>query len=371
MAYNIEETQDIPYAAWLDSIPGFGRSRCYQLVETAGSARNAYEMPDSDIAFLLGAKALAVWQQHRKLKEPNALYETYLHQGISYVYYKSKEYPQKLRNIPDPPFGIYYKGSLPDSAYPAVAMIGARRYSDYGRSMAELFARRFGQAGITVISGMAMGIDGISQRAAINAGGISYGVLGCGADVIYPESNSKLYYDLIEKGGILSEYQPATPPRAGLFPQRNRIISALADVVLVVEARHKSGTLITVDMALEQGKEVYVIPGRCTDQLSLGCNQLLRQGALAATSPEDIMKDMGWQQEVLTTEPVKRRQISELAQHILAVLDVLPCTSEDIVSALAGRQYGYSVTQIYKGITELELAGLAKRSSGLLRKTEL
>ena len=116
-------------------------------------------------------------------------------------------------------------------------------------------------------------------------GGISYGVLGCGADVIYPESNSKLYYDLIEKGGILSEYQPATPPRAGLFPQRNRIISALADVVLVVEARHKSGTLITVDMALEQGKEVYVIPGRCTDQLSLGCNQLLRQGALAATSP--------------------------------------------------------------------------------------
>ena len=227
MAYNIEETQDIPYAAWLDSIPGFGRSRCYQLVETAGSARNAYEMPDSDIAFLLGAKALAVWQQHRKLKEPNALYETYLHQGISYVYYKSKEYPQKLRNIPDPPFGIYYKGSLPDSAYPAVAMIGARRYSDYGRSMAELFARRFGQAGITVISGMAMGIDGISQRAAINAGGISYGVLGCGADVIYPESNSRLYYDLIEKGGILSEYQPATPPRAGLFPQRNRIISAL------------------------------------------------------------------------------------------------------------------------------------------------
>ena len=90
MAYNIEETQDIPYAAWLDSIPGFGRSRCYQLVETAGSARNAYEMPDSDIAFLLGAKTLAVWQQHRKLKEPNALYETYLHQGISYVYYKSK-----------------------------------------------------------------------------------------------------------------------------------------------------------------------------------------------------------------------------------------------------------------------------------------
>lgn len=90
MAYNIEETQDIPYAAWLDSIPGFGRSRCYQLVETAGSARNAYEMPDSDIAFLLGAKALAVWQQHRKLKEPNALYETYLHQGISYVYYKAR-----------------------------------------------------------------------------------------------------------------------------------------------------------------------------------------------------------------------------------------------------------------------------------------
>ena len=371
MAYNIEETQDVPYAAWLDSVPGFGRTRCYQLVETAGSAKNVYEMSDADIAFLLGAKALAAWQQHRKLKEPKALYETYLHQGISYVYYKSKEYPQKLRNIPDPPFGIYYKGSLPSPAYPSVAMIGARRYSDYGRSMAELFARRFGQSGIAVISGMAMGIDGISQRTAINAGGISYGVLGCGADVIYPESNRKLYYDLIEKGGVLSEYQPTTPPRAGLFPQRNRIISALADVVLVVEARHKSGTLITVDMALEQGKEVYVIPGRCTDQLSLGCNQLLRQGALAATCPEDIMRDMGWQKEIPRTDPEKKRQISGLAEHILAVLDVLPCTSEDIVSALSDRQYGYSVSQICKGITELELAGLVARSGGLFRKTEL
>ena len=116
MAYNIEETQDIPYAAWLDSIPGFGRSRCYQLVETAGSARNAYEMPRHRILpFYWVQKHWQYGSSTGNWKKPNALYETYLHQGISYVYYKSKEYPQKLQNIPDPPFGIYYKGSLPDS----------------------------------------------------------------------------------------------------------------------------------------------------------------------------------------------------------------------------------------------------------------
>ena len=372
MAYNIEETREVSYAAWLDTIPAFGRKRLYQLVELAGSAQKAYLMSQSDIAFLFGQKVAEEWKKHKEQQVPEQVYAEYLKKDIQFVFYRMKDFPDKLRNIPDPPFGIYYKGELPQACKPAVAMIGARKYSDYGRCMAEQFATAFGRNKIAVISGMAMGVDGISQRVALKAGGLSYGVLGCGVDVVYPKSNQRLYEDLIGQGGVISEYPPQTPPLAGLFPQRNRIISALADAILVVEARPKSGTLITVDMALEQGKEVYVIPGRCTDQLSLGCNRLLRQGALAAICPEDVMQDMGWQQ-ISSSETLSMQygNLSQVAVEILAVLDVLPCTREDIVTALADKRTGYSVSQICQGITELEIEGLATRVGGQYKRTQL
>ena len=141
-----------------------------------------------------------------------------------------------------------------------------------------------------MVSGMARGIDGIAQKAALEAGGASFAVLGCGVDICYPEENRELYDRLLQEGGILSEYPPGMPPEPKLFPPRNRIISGLSDLVLVIEARKKSGTLITVDMALEQGREVYALPGRVSDKLSDGCNRLIRQGAGVATCPEDILE---------------------------------------------------------------------------------
>ena len=180
--------------------------------------------------------------------------------------------------------------SLQYMADPAAAIIGARLASGYGREQARRFARRLASRGITIISGMARGIDGIAQKAALDAGGRSYAVLGCGVDICYPEENRELYDRLLQEGGIISEYPPGTYPEARLFPQRNRIISGLSDLVLVIEARKKSGTLITVDMALEQGREVYALPGRVSDALSDGCNRLIRQGAGPATCPEDILE---------------------------------------------------------------------------------
>lgn len=373
MAYNIEETREVSCAVWLEAIQGLGRTRLYQLIELAGSAQKAYQMTPADVAFLFGQKASQKWEKHKEQYVPEQLYKDYIEKGIQYTFYRMKDFPDKLKNIPDPPFGIYYRGMLPESDRPSIAMIGARKYSDYGRCMAEQFAAYFGRNRITVISGMALGVDGISQRAALKSGGISYGVLGCGVDVVYPETNRNLYEQLVCQGGVISEYPPGTAPKAGLFPQRNRIISALADVILVVEARPKSGTLITVDMALEQGKEVYVIPGRCTDQLSMGCNRLLRQGALVATCAEDIMQDMGWHQMDHTEETTDKQyeNLSKAAVDILAVLDVLPCTREDIITALADGRYGYSVSQICQGITELELEGLAVRVGGQYKRTQL
>lgn len=207
-----------------------------------------------------------------------------------YVDRSDSGYPRALRCIAHAPERIYIRGCLPDERLPCAAVIGARRCSSYGREMAQWFAGELAAAGVQVISGMALGVDGIAQRAALAAGGKSFGVLGSGTDVCYPRDNRDLYERLLEQGGVLSEYPAGTPPLPVHFPWRNRIISALADVILVIEAKEKSGTLITVDFALEQGKDVYVLPGRVTDALSCGCNRLLCQGAGAALSPHDVVE---------------------------------------------------------------------------------
>lgn len=211
---------------------------------------------------------------------------------ISFITPFDENYPEKLRNIPDAPAGLYVRGRLPVESEITVAVIGARDCSDYGRYVAEGLGTFFGKNGVTVVSGMARGIDGISQWAALEAGGTSVGVLGCGADICYPAKNRALFDRLVEEGTILTEYPPGMPPKAMNFPARNRIVSGLADAVVVVEARARSGTLITVDMALEQGREVFVVPGRITDRLSDGCNRLIKQGAEILLSPEELLAEL-------------------------------------------------------------------------------
>ena len=206
-----------------------------------------------------------------------------------------REYPRRLLEIPQAPKQLYVRGKLPEEGVPSVAVIGARDCSYYGQEVAKRLGRLFGENGIQVISGMARGIDGIGQQAALQAGGSSFAVLGCGEDICYPRQNQDLYDRLCKQGGVISEYEWGTPPRAGYFPPRNRIVSGLADAVIVVEARKKSGTLITVDMALEQGKEVYAVPGRLVDDLSSGCNYLIKNGAGILLDMEEFMEEL-WKQ---------------------------------------------------------------------------
>lgn len=208
--------------------------------------------------------------------------------------YKKGEpgYPERLKNISGAPEELYVLGRLPEEDRLSVAVIGARDCSEYGKYVAREIGAVLGSNNISVVSGMARGIDGISQEAALNAGGNSFAVLGCGVDVCYPEANRQLYERLKISGGILSEYPPGSPALAWHFPPRNRIVSGLADVVAVIEARVKSGTLITVDMALEQGREVYAAPGRMTDRLSDGCNRLIKQGAGILLSPEEFLREL-------------------------------------------------------------------------------
>ena len=212
--------------------------------------------------------------------------------GIHMVERGERDYPARLLEIPDPPERLYVLGRLPEEKVPSVAIIGARECSEYGSYVAARLGECMGRNGIQVISGMARGIDGIGQTAALDVGGSSFAVLGSGVDVCYPARNRRLYERLRERGGVLSEYPPGTPALSRNFPPRNRIVSGLADAVVVVEAREKSGTLITVDMALEQGKEVYAVPGRVTDALSSGCNRLVKLGAAVLLDPEELAEEL-------------------------------------------------------------------------------
>ena len=215
-------------------------------------------------------------------------------QGIRLVTMGDEGYPRRLKDIPDAPYGLFVRGRLQTDDAPAVAVIGARECSEYGRYVAKCLGATLGRRGITVVSGMARGIDGISQEAALEAGGNSIGVLGSGVDICYPAQNRPIYERLIRTGAVISTYPLGTPALPRNFPPRNRIVSGLADAVVVVEARAKSGTLITVDMALEQGREVYIVPGRVTDRLSDGCNRLVKQGAGIVLSPESFLEEI-WQ----------------------------------------------------------------------------
>lgn len=284
------------YACWLDRIPLIGTVTIKKLLAECKSPEHIYRLSGEAVAGLVERKILTAAQaqslhdwQTLPEHDPSALYDAMTRRGIRCVLFSQDGYPDRLRDIVDPPSQLYVKGSLPDSGQPTVGIVGARLCSDYGRYTARRFGAALAQAGIQIISGMALGIDGISHKAALDAGGRTFAVLGCGVDICYPEENRDIYDRLCGASGILSEYPPGTAPHAGLFPQRNRIISGLSDLLLVVEARKKSGTLITVDQALEQGKEVYAVPGRVTDALSCGCNHLIRQGAGVAVSSEDLI----------------------------------------------------------------------------------
>ncbi|QOV19828.1 DNA-protecting protein DprA [Blautia liquoris] len=210
-----------------------------------------------------------------------------------YIKIEDPRYPMRLKMIPKRPGGLYVKGELPGDDLPSVAIAGARACSSYGKQQAFEFAKVLAGQGVQIISGLAYGIDASAHEGALAAGGKTFAVLGCGVDICYPKENYPVYRRMIESGGVLSEFAPGSAPKPWHFPIRNRLISGLADAVLIAEAREKSGSLITADYALDQGKTVFALPGRVSDALSKGCNYLLYQGAQVAYEPGCILEELG------------------------------------------------------------------------------
>ena len=285
----MQEKEEL-YWYWLCNLSGIGNKRIKRLLDVFKSPKAVfYAAPEA----LHGCTGLTQQNIETIMKNRNMekVYKSFTqlqHKGISFIYKEGKQYPQNLLQLYDMPYGLYSKGQLLRADEPAVAMVGARGCSGYGRSVAYSFAKAFAQLGITVVSGMASGIDTAAHEGCIAGGGRTVAVLGNGVDICYPRENIRLYMQIQEKGTILSEYPPGTVPAAGRFPVRNRIISGISDAVIVVEARKRSGSLITADAALEQNRDVYVVPGRIGDCLSEGCLKLIKEGAQMITSPMDI-----------------------------------------------------------------------------------
>ncbi len=233
-----------------------------------------------------GAKAL----QDKSLKEAQKLLDTCMKKDIHILTYRDAGYPGRLKNISDPPVVLYYKGKLLDfDGLPLIGVVGTRGASAYGLTVAKRMGYQIASCGGIVVSGMAYGIDGVAMAGALSADSPVIGVLGCGADVVYPLSNRSLFADVERNGCLLTEFPPGTPPHGWNFPKRNRIISGLCCGVLVVEAPHRSGALITAEQALEQGRDVFVVPGNIDVDSCVGSNALLRSGASAVTSGWDVV----------------------------------------------------------------------------------
>lgn len=286
--------RDREYWMWISSVKGMHFKKIKKLLDQFGSVRKIYTASEKELIIKGGmsdkeAKDLTTSKQCFQYGESSKILKE---KQIHFVCIGDENYPEKLLPYSHKPYFLFYKGRLPDKNIPVVAMVGARACSGYGRNMAKGLGRELSDSGVQIISGMARGIDTYSGLGALEGQTPTFAVLGCGVDICYPTENIELYEKILERGGIISEYPPGSAPAAWHFPQRNRIISGLADKIVVVEAKDKSGSLITVEWALEQGKDIMAVPGRVGDKLSSGCNRLIKTGAGMVTSGKDILEEL-------------------------------------------------------------------------------
>jgi DNA processing protein len=266
-------------------------------------------------------------------------------------------YPRLLEELHDPPERLHTRGSLDFLAGAAVAVVGARSCSPYGAQVARALARELAGCGLVVVSGLARGIDGEAHRGALEASGGTVAVLGCGIDRDYPRAHADLARRIVEHGAIVSEYGPGIEPAPWRFPARNRIIAGLALATVVVEARERSGALITADFALELGRDVFAVPGEITSALSAGTNDLLRQGAAPLLSADDVLTSLGREHA-----PARAGAVGEAATQILPLLGDAARDADEL-ARLSGRESG----EVAAALVELELAGLVAGAEGVYR----
>jgi len=305
--------ESIIYNLWLSGLKGMGSIRQHTVLDAFGSAKEAYNATKADIdAFGEFSAAEKSVLCDKSLDRAERIYKECKQKKIDIIDYTSKDYPVLLREIHDYPLVLYVKGKLGNMAdeFP-IAMVGTRRPSVYGRRMAEQFSYEIAAAGMTIVSGMARGIDSICHQGALKAGMKTVAVLGCGVDVVYPPENEQLMRVIESSGAVVSEYPPGSSPLSAHFPTRNRIICGMSLAAMIVECTEKSGTMITANLANEYGRTVYTIPTNLDNKNGLGNIALARDGATFAYSPKDIYYDFVQTAPVRVSSGLKKKENKE------------------------------------------------------------
>ncbi len=288
-----EREREIRSVLRLGCLPGVGTRTLWQILDRFGSGRRALDAGPAELDAAAGRKCSVALASAEPARRAQDAMDRCREKSIEILLWTDQEYPERLTQLADPPPVLFARGRLELLGRPAVAIVGSRRSTTYGRRSAEALAAQMVLRGITVVSGLALGIDGAAHRGTLRASGDTIAVLGSGVDLIQPASHRRLGEQISRVGLLLSEFLPGEPARAHHFPRRNRILAALGGAVVVVEAAEKSGALITVEHALDLGRDVYAVPGALDAPQSRGCNTLIRQGAQVITSPEEFGQDLG------------------------------------------------------------------------------
>ena len=338
---------NLDYWLWLSLKEGIGQQKLTHLLELFGSPEEIFKLSKDQLKKTEGLSDEDVRQlTDKSLKPAHFVKEQCKQYGIRILTYDSAFYPEKLKQIPDPPHVLYVRSknriNLNDKL--CIGMVGNRIMTEYGRCAAHDIASGLAQVGVVVVSGMARGIDGTAHTAALRSDGITVAVLGCGLDIAYPPEHDEMMETICETGMVISEYPPGTPPLPNHFPARNRIISGLSDGVIVVEAPEKSGALITADFALQQGRDVFAVPGDITREHSVGTNRLIRQGAVLVGSFLDVLKEY----EIVYRNILKQNALQEAEEE----KPISPLADLELLKS--GRYDGLSETAM-KIVSQLSL----------------
>ncbi len=347
---------------WLALDGHIGKVKYDALVEVYGNIGTAFESIRKGRFYAVKGFGNKGLERLRKLANPDMIYEKFgemREKGINFSDYFSKEYPDRLKGIYSAPIGLFYKGRLPNNEEKIISIVGARDATEKGMYYSEKIARELSENFVSIASGMALGIDTSAHLGALKGNkGYTYAILGCGADICYPKNNIELYMEIAKKGGIISELPMGMVPAKANFPNRNRIISGISDGIFVVEAREKSGSLITAEMGLEQGKNIYAFPGRNDEPLSAGTNRLIQSGAKLVNGVKDILEDFDFQDFSRGNIDFKNLILERDEKIVYSTLCLEPKHISDIIE-----ETGLNEEELFSSLIRLEIRGYVKRTS--------
>jgi DNA processing protein len=341
---------------------GIGPIKFGKLIKHYGSAENVWKSSEPELKSLLGEKLTLKFGDFKKKFEIEKYTDELLRKQISFVCINEKDYPQRLKKIPNPPIVLYIKGAInfnqKETKY--LAIVGTRRITSYGKSVTQLFSSSLAEAGLTIASGLALGVDGEAHKACLDVDGKTIAVMGNGVDICFPRENQKIYDKILEKNGvIISEFPPGEPPSVGSFPARNRIVAGLSDGVLVTEGASDSGSLITANFGLDFGRKVFAVPGPITSSLSAAPLRLIEKGAKLVVSPDDLLKELGIKNHELRKNKKKFAGLSSEEKKIVELLENENLQFDEIVG-----QLNINPSKIGTTLSMMEMKGIIKNSGG-------